>query len=99
METLQAIFYVVVILAVTVFTILSAVAVYFAIRILRALNDVAERLKRGSAIIAEDAANFRAQIEQGTAIAGIMSVIGKAVGFRKATRRKKQGGDETTEEN
>ena len=90
-EVLQTnIFFVITSIAVLVVTVLVLVALYYFIGILRAVRDIAERVREGSEIIAEDAAQLRHEFISGNIFAALLSRAANMAGFggRGAVRRR-----------
>lgn len=88
-EVLQAnIFFMITAIAVVVVTILIAVALYYVIRILRAVRDIAERVREGSEIIAEDAAHLREEILSGNIFSELYARAAKMTGFGGRTKKR-----------
>jgi uncharacterized protein YoxC len=91
-EVLQAnIFFMITAIAVVVVTIMVAVALYYVIRILRAVRDIAERVREGSEVIAEDVATVREGIVSGRFFSDVMRRASAMTGFgaKRARRTKK----------
>ena len=75
-------------------------SLYYIIRILRAVRDVAERVREGSEVIAHDAAQFRDGILSGSFLSAIYERAAKSAGFstRKSRRRTKKDESEAGDE-
>ncbi len=91
------IFFIITSIAVVVFTILLCIALYHLIRILRNVQDMTDRLKRGSEQLAEDVLEVRTFVREG--------IIGTIRGFfvpkeHRSTSRtqKKKGADSGKED-
>ncbi len=91
------IFFIITSIAVVVFTILLCIALYHLIRILRNVQEMTDRLKRGSEQLAEDVMEVRRFVHEG--------IIGTIAGFfvprgRKSTPRahKKKNADDGKED-
>jgi len=94
------IFFFITAIAVVLVTVMVIIALYYVIRILRAVRDVAERVREGSEVIAQDAANFREGILSGSFLSAIYERAAKTAGFstRKSRRRAKQPEEDTDNE-
>jgi len=89
---LTNLFFTITAVAVIVVTILIAIGLYYVIGILRAVRDVAERVREGSEIIAGDAAQLREEILSGSIFSALYARAATMTGFgtrSKARRRKK----------
>lgn len=87
-EVLQAnIFFVITAVAVVVFTIFLCVAVYYVIKILRAVRNITERIDVGSETIADDMNQLRTYITEGSLIS---QVIGLFINTKKGRRKKEE---------
>ncbi len=92
-EVLQAnIFFFVTGIAVIVFTMLLCVLLYHAIRILKSVRRVMDRIEAGSEIIAEDMSHFRKYFTEGSLLSSMLGVFlgtrGASTPSRKAARKK-----------
>lgn len=85
------IFFLITSIAVIVVTILVSIGLYYVICILRAVRDIAERVREGSEIIAEDAAQLREDILSGNIFSALFAKAAMMTGFagRRHTRTKK----------
>lgn len=91
------IFFFITAVSVVLVTIMVIVALYYVIRILRAVRDVAERVREGSEVIAQDAANLRDGLLSGSFFSALYERAANTAGFstRKSRKRaKKEGVDE-----
>lgn len=96
-EVLQTnVFFIITSIAVVVITVMIGIALYYIIRILRAVRDVAERVRHGSELLAEDAATFRRDVLTGNLFSKIFSHIRTMAGMRK-TRTTRPPRSRTTE--
>ena len=87
-EVLQAnIFFFITSVAVIVFTALLCVALYYVIKILRAVRNIVDRVDTGSETIAEDISQLRSYLAEGSLIS---QVIGLFVKTKRKSRRKKE---------
>jgi hypothetical protein len=85
-EVLQAnIFFIITSIAVVVFTLLVCVALYHVIKILRSIRKIIDRVDQGSELIAEDVAQLRAYVVEGSLVSQIMSFF---LGSKSRTRRR-----------
>ena len=88
-EVLQAnIFFMITAIAVVVMTIFICVVLYQVIRILRAIQRIAMRVEEGSKVIAEDAAQLRAELLNGNFISSFFSRFVPGTG--RGRKRSKQ---------
>jgi len=89
---LTNLFFTITAVAVIVVTILIAIGLYYVIGILRAVRDVAERVREGSEIIAGDAAQLREEILSGSIFSALYARAATMTGFaaRSKARRKKK---------
>ena len=89
-EILQTnIFFMVTAIAVIMVTIMVLIALYYIIKILRAVRDIAERVREGSEVIADDVANVRDGIVSGRFFRTVVDRAQQATGFgAKKARRK-----------
>lgn len=86
-EVLQAnVFFFITAMAVVVFTILLCVAMYFVIRILRTISNIADRVDESSEAIASDAKQLRDYVIGGGLVSQIVSLFIK--NRRRGRRRK-----------
>lgn len=77
---------------VTVFVI---IALYYVIKILRAVRDIAERVREGSEVIADDVAHVREGIVSGRFFRSVVDRAQAAAGFgAKRPRRKSRKSEE-----
>lgn len=92
-EVLHAnIFFIIASIGVVVFIILTCVILYHIIKLLRSVRSIVERVEEGSEVIADDVAQLRAYVTQGSFVSHIMSfVFGKSA--RGASRAKRKGDD------
>lgn len=102
-EILQAnIFFMITAFAVIVVTVMVMVALYYVIKILRAIRDIAERVREGSEVIADDVANVREGIVSGRFFRTVFDRAQAAAGFGakrpKRRARKDEQNAETEEE-
>jgi hypothetical protein len=101
-EVLQTnVFFIITSIAVVVVTVLFSVALYYVIRILRAVRDIAERLREGSEVIAEDVATVREGIVTGRFFTDVVKRASAMTGFgaRRTRRTKKtEASEDNTEE-
>lgn len=87
-EILQTnLFFAITAAAVIVFTIFLCVAVFYVIKILRAVKNITERIDAGSETIADDMKQLRTYIAQG-------SLISQVVGLFINTKRRKKREEE-----
>lgn len=87
-EVLQAnIFFAITAAAVVVFTIFLCVAVYYVIKILRAVRSITERIDVGSETIADDMKQLRSYITEGSLIS---QVIGLFINNKRGRRKKEE---------
>lgn len=99
-EVLQTnIFFIIASFGVVVVTILVAIALWYIIRILRAVKDIAERVREGSEIIAEDAAHLREELLSGNIFSSLYARAAHMAGFgtkakRRTAKRKASEDDE-----
>lgn len=93
------IFFFITAIAVILVTVMVIVALYYVIKILRAVKDVAERVREGSEVIAHDAAQFREGIMSGSFISAIYERAAKTAGFSTRKTRKRAKKEETRNEN
>lgn len=74
--------------ATVVFCILISIALYQVIRILKLVRSVMERIEAGSELIAEDVANVRAFIKNGSLMSRILGfMMGGGFGKQRRSRR------------
>ena len=93
-EVLQTnLFFVITSISVVVVTILIGVMLYHIIRILRSVREIIDRLKKGSEVLAEDAASIHGFVKEGV-VGTIMGVFGGTPKKKKTTRKKKQVSEE-----
>ena len=89
-EVLQAnIFFFITSVAVILFTLLVCVALFYVIKILRAVRSIVERVDTGSEHIAEDISQLRAYLAEGSLISQIIGLFIRT----KSSRRKKKKAD------
>lgn len=88
---LTNLFFTITAVAVIVVTILIAVGLYYVIGILRAVRDIAERVREGSEMIAGDAAQLREEILSGSIFSALYAKAATMASFgaRRARRKKK----------
>ncbi len=87
-EVLQAnIFFAITAAAVVVFTIFLCVAVYYVIKILRAVRSITERIDVGSETIADDMKQLRSYITEGSLIS---QVVGLFINNKRGRRKKEE---------
>ncbi len=89
--------------AVIMVTIMVLIALYYVIKILRAVRDIAERVREGSEVIADDVANVREGIVSGRFFRTVVDRAQQATGFgakrpRRNKARRNAEEDEPTEE-
>jgi|GEM_PF-568008 len=96
---LTNLFFTITAVAVIVVTILVAIGLYYVIGILRAVRDVAERVREGSEIIAGDAAQLREEILSGSIFSALYAKAAGMAGFgiRNKVRRKKKSEKEQSQ--
>ncbi len=76
--------------ATVIFCILISVALYQVIKILKLLRSVMERVEAASELVAEDVANVRAFIKNGSLLSRVVGfMMGGGFGKRKRSRRSK----------
>ncbi|MFM2381775.1 MAG: hypothetical protein RLZZ76_542 [Candidatus Parcubacteria bacterium] len=94
-EILQVnIFFFITSVGIVLLTGMVCVILYHIIKLLRSIRSIVERVEEGSEVIAEDVAQLRAYIVQGSLVSQIMSfVFGKGAKTASRARRK------NTEEN
>ncbi len=95
---LTNLFFTITAVAVIVVTILIAIGLYYVIGILRAVRDIAERVREGSELIAGDAAQLREEILSGSIFSALYAKAAGIAGFgvaRRARRKKKPEKEET----
>ena len=97
---LTNLFFTITAIAVIVVTILIAIGLYYAIGILRAVRDIAERVRAGSEMIAGDAAQLREEILSGSIFSALYAKAAGMAGFgaRSKARRKKKAEKETEQQ-
>lgn len=76
--------------AVLLVTALFAVALWYVIRILRAIADIAERVREGSETFAEDLAHARERFTDGSFIAGLVARGVSAFRGKSRSRRRSE---------
>lgn len=87
-EVLQAnIFFAITAAAVVIFTIFLCVAVYYVIKILRAVRSITERIDVGSETIADDMKQLRSYITEGSLIS---QVVGLFINNKRGRRKKEE---------
>ena len=87
-EILQAnVFFFITAMAVVIFTTFLCVAVFYLIKILRAVKNITERIDQGSETIADDIKQLREYIAEGSLIS---QVIGLFIKSGRRSRRPKQ---------
>ena len=83
-ELLQAnIFFFITSVAVILFTLLVCVALYYVIKILRAVRSIVDRIDTGSEHIAEDISQLRSYIAEGSLISQIVGLFIRTKGGRR----------------
>ena len=89
-EILQTnIFFIITSVGVIVLTCMVCVILYHIIKLLRSIRSIVERVEEGSDVIAEDVAQLRAYVLQGSLVSQIMSfVFGKGAKGSSRARRK-----------
>ncbi len=100
-EVLQAnIFFIITSIAVVCVTIMVIVMLYYVIKILRAVRDIAERVREGSEVIADDVAHVREGIVTGRFFKSVVDRAQAAAGFgpKRARRSRKRETDEPEED-
>lgn len=98
-EVLQTnIFFIITSIAVVAVTIMVGVALYYVIRILRAVKDVAERVREGSAVIAEDVAHVRQELLSGNIFSAIFSKFTKMAGMSRSSSRRSRKTEKSADE-
>jgi flagellar biosynthesis/type III secretory pathway M-ring protein FliF/YscJ len=95
---LTNIFFIITGLAVVVFAVLGSIVLYYLIRILRAVRDIAERMREGNEVIAEDVASVREGLVSGRFFSAIVHKAADVTGFSSRTRRSKEHPKEHTKE-
>lgn len=87
-ELLQAnIFFFITSVAVIVFSVLLCIALYYIIKILKAVRSIAERVESGSEVIAEDVMRARNYILGGKIFSDVIGLF-MGRGFKKSRARK-----------
>lgn len=98
-EVLQAnIFFVITSIAVVVLTILLCFVLYQVVRILKNVQDITDRLRRGSEQLAEDAQVVRSFVHEGIIGTARKFLGGLGGGEKRASRRAKKEADLSEEE-
>lgn len=93
-EVLHAnIFFIITSIAVILFTILSCIAVYYVIKILRSIRRIVERVEQGSDSLAQDIADLRSFVLDGGLVSKIAAFF-FGVKAMHSRRRKKSNDDE-----
>lgn len=82
------VFFIITAVAVVIFTIFLCVAMYFVIKILRTVRKIIDRVDSGSETIADDIAQLRSYVAEGSLFSHI---VGLFVGTK--TRRRKKTED------
>lgn len=72
---LTNVFFMITAAAVVVFTLVLCIALYYAIKILRAVRRIVERIERGSETIADDVSHLRHYLAKGSFISQIMGMF------------------------
>lgn len=96
-EVLHAnIFFFIASVATVVFCILVSIALYQAIKILKLVRRVMERIEAGSELIAEDVAHLRAFVKSGSVLSRLIGTImgARFGGARSRSRRAADDEDE-----
>lgn len=75
--------------AVVLVTVMVIIALYYAIKILRAIRDIAERVREGSEVIADDVASVRDGIVSGRFFKSVFDRAQAAAGFGATRARRK----------
>lgn len=84
-EILQAnVFFIITSIAVVLLTIFACFILYQIIMVLRSVRKIVERIEEGSDVIAEDVAQLRAYVIEGSLVSQIMGFF---LGRRSPTRR------------
>lgn len=87
-EVLQAnVFFAITAAAVITFTVFLCVAIYYVIKILRAVRNITERIDAGSETIADDMKQLRTYIAQGSLIS---QVVGLFIKSKRVRRRQEE---------
>ena len=96
---LTNLFFTITAIAVIVVTILVAIGLYYVIGILRAVRDIAERVREGSELIAGDAAQLREEILSGSIFSALYAKAAQMTGFatRRAKRKKRAEKEQQSE--
>jgi hypothetical protein len=94
-EILQAnIFFFITSVGIIILTVFVCVILYHIIKLLRSIRTIVERVEEGSEVIAEDVAQLRAYVVQGSLVSQIMSfVFGK--GAKSSARARRKSNDES----
>lgn len=88
-EVLQAnVFFFITAASVVAFTIFLCVAVFYVIRILRAVSNITKRIDEGSETIAEDIKQLRQYVAEGSLISQVVGLFMRS-GQRKSRRQSK----------
>lgn len=96
---LTNLFFTITAIAVIVVTILVVIGLYYVIGILRAIREIAERVREGSEMIAGDAAHFREEILSGSIFSALYAKAATIAGFAtRRVRRKKKAPPEDRKE-
>ena len=89
-EVLHAnIFFFITSVAVTMFTLLVCVALYYVIKILASIRRIVDRIDEGSEMIAEDVEQLRSYVLEGSLLSQLISFF---VGRKAAPRRRSRKG-------
>ncbi len=83
------VFFIITSIAVILFTVLLCIALYFVIKILRTVRKIIDRVDSGSETIADDIAQLRSYVAEGSLFSHI---VGLFVGTK--TRRRKKSEDD-----
>ena len=79
------VFFIITSVAVITFTIFLCIAMYFVIKILRTVRKIVDRVDTGSETIAEDIAQLRSYVAEGSLMSHI---VGLFVGSKRRRRKK-----------
>ncbi|MFT5849333.1 MAG: hypothetical protein ACI9H6_000138 [Patiriisocius sp.] len=89
-EILQAnVFFFITSISVVLFTLLLCVAVYQAIRILKSIRRIVDRIDEGSEMIADDMENLRTFVVEGSLVSQLVGFfLGNRAAFTRTKKRK-----------
>ena len=95
-EILQAnVFFFITSISVVLFTLLLCVAVYQAIRILKSIRRIVDRIDEGSEMIADDMENLRTFVVEGSLVSQLVSFfLGNRNAFSRTKKRKSKTQDD-----